>query len=954
MVNRLLTTRWRIIVNGILVVALPLLGLALFVYVDVTRELERLSSEKRQILAYSAAHILEERLQREISFGVAYSTRYLLIEAISSGNEQEMRRHLQNLVETSHNLERVFVASPKGILLADYPAVPEVIGQDFSRRDWFLGVSRAWTPHVSEFYLRAAPPRINVFAVAVPIRSDAGTIVGILAMQPKMDFIKNALDSIGQATTGSTYLVDNKGTLIYHPRMPEGKTENLSHLPIIKQVLQGHEGYEKARDPLTGETVISAYHPVDISGWGVVTERALDEVLAPVQNVVRGLCLFTAFMLLLSAWFAYRRADLLFKFKKTSDELLREDLVNKAYGDVLTLINTEWHSVAELIQAALIQLGSHAGVMAGVGYLVQEQGLVPVAAMGVPLPAVAEGLALEALVRKEIVNLHDIPAESVLRLAAIMGHIVPREIIAVPLKVKNQEVVVLELASLRGFWETDRQIINRIAPQLGIGINTIKSGLTQKALLDDRNRLFNLSLDMICVTGFDGNFKELNPAWEKNLGWSNTELMAKPFLDFVHPEDHPATINACERLAAGEVLTNFENRYLCADGSWKWISWNTYPLVEEGLMFAMARDITAQKMLEQNIRERSEQLESANSEFQAMNEELKAQQQELAESNQRLAEVSRTKSDFLANMSHELRTPLNSVIGFSEVLLDQMFGPINDKQQEYVTNILSSGRHLLSLINDILDLSKVESGKMELELSAFSLRDTLDASLTMLKEKAMKGGIDLQLDLAPEADVSIVADQRKLRQILINLLSNAVKFTPAGGSVTVQARPASGDCIEITVADTGKGVKAEDIPRLFQAFTQLESAYTKEFAGTGLGLALTRKLVEMHGGRIWVESEFGTGSRFSFTIPRTPAAMNEPPADPPESVPGTDTKKTNQSCHFGEHDNERCYLPKLQTGYWQTEQLRHSPPWPMAASSFLPLVAPVRIRGRTRSSTVIL
>jgi CheY-like chemotaxis protein len=224
-------------------------------------------------------------------------------------------------------------------------------------------------------------------------------------------------------------------------------------------------------------------------------------------------------------------------------------------------------------------------------------------------------------------------------------------------------------------------------------------------------------------------------------------------------------------------------------------------------------------------------------------------------------------------MSHELRTPLNSVIGFSEVLQDQMFGQINEKQQEYVANILTSGRHLLSLINDILDLSKVESGKMELLLTEFSLREAVDSSLMMLREKALKGGITVCMNLAPEADVNIVADERKLKQILFNLVSNAVKFTPESGTIDLTAAR-DGEFIEITVADSGIGIKAEDIPKLFQPFTQLESVYTKTIEGTGLGLALNRQLVELHGGRIWVESHIGTGSRFSFTIPLAQTATH--------------------------------------------------------------------------------
>jgi signal transduction histidine kinase len=304
-----------------------------------------------------------------------------------------------------------------------------------------------------------------------------------------------------------------------------------------------------------------------------------------------------------------------------------------------------------------------------------------------------------------------------------------------------------------------------------------------------------------------------------------------------------------------------------------------------------------QKKLEQDIKERSSQLEAANfelvtinenaqslnHELQILNDQLKEQQKINVENNRQLQVVSKTKSDFLANMSHELRTPLNSVIGFSEVLLDQLFGPINEKQLEYVENILSSGKHLLSLINDILDLSKVESGKMELELSTFCLRELLDASLMMLREKALKGGIALNMDLAPQADIKIVADQRKLKQILFNLVSNAVKFTPANGTVEVSATR-DGDFIEISVTDNGIGINKEDIPKLFQPFTQLESVYTKEYEGTGLGLALNRQLVELHGGRIWVESEFGSGSRFSFTIPLTQTGIKAVPASQPDKV----------------------------------------------------------------------
>ena len=367
--------------------------------------------------------------------------------------------------------------------------------------------------------------------------------------------------------------------------------------------------------------------------------------------------------------------------------------------------------------------------------------------------------------------------------------------------------------------------------------------------------LFESNIDAIMTTDPSGIITDVNKQMEVLTDCTRDELIGAPFKNYFTDPDQAET--SIKEVLSEKKVTDIELTARARDGKETVVSFNATTFYDRDRklqgVFAAARDVTERKRLDQVLQEKNIELESARS---------VAEKTNLA------------KSDFLANMSHELRTPLNSVIGFSEVLQDQMFGQINEKQQEYVNNILTSGRHLLSLINDILDLSKVESGKMELELSTFLLRESLDASMMMLREKALKGGIKLRLYLAPEADVRIVADQRKLKQILFNLLSNAVKFTPAAGTVDVSALR-DGDFIEITVADTGIGIREEDIRKLFHPFTQLESVYTKEYEGTGLGLALNRHLVELHGGRIWVSSEFGAGSRFSFTIPLTQAATKE-------------------------------------------------------------------------------
>ncbi|MGH9037426.1 MAG: sensor histidine kinase, partial [Acidimicrobiia bacterium] len=225
-----------------------------------------------------------------------------------------------------------------------------------------------------------------------------------------------------------------------------------------------------------------------------------------------------------------------------------------------------------------------------------------------------------------------------------------------------------------------------------------------------------------------------------------------------------------------------------------------------------------------------------------------------------LETASRHKSEFLASMSHELRTPLNAIIGFSEVLLDRMFGEVNERQAVYLNDILTSGRHLLSLINDILDLSKIESGKMELDPSTFSLAPVLEAGITMVRDRATNHGIALRLDVASDTD-AIEADERKVKQVVFNLLSNAVKFTPDGGRIDVTARR-NGDWMEVAVRDSGIGIDPADQERIFEEFQQ---AGPRE--GSGLGLALARRFIVLHGGRLWVASEPGVGSTFTFALP---------------------------------------------------------------------------------------
>jgi signal transduction histidine kinase len=244
---------------------------------------------------------------------------------------------------------------------------------------------------------------------------------------------------------------------------------------------------------------------------------------------------------------------------------------------------------------------------------------------------------------------------------------------------------------------------------------------------------------------------------------------------------------------------------------------------------------------------------------------LAASNERIAEANRQLAAATEAKTRFLANMSHELRTPLNAIIGFADVLGQRMFGELNDKQGEYLADISTSGRHLLTLVNEILDLSKVEAGRMELEPSEFALADTIRGALAFVRERAAGQDIALAAEL-PDVLGTVVADERKVRQVLLNLLSNAVKFTPDGGAIGVRAERRTGE-VQVSVHDTGIGIAPEDQARVFDEFQQVGRPNDRSREGTGLGLTLAKRFIELHGGRIWVESEVGKGTTFTFAIP---------------------------------------------------------------------------------------
>ena len=378
-------------------------------------------------------------------------------------------------------------------------------------------------------------------------------------------------------------------------------------------------------------------------------------------------------------------------------------------------------------------------------------------------------------------------------------------------------------------------------------MNTITSQIAlyvqRKWAAEELDRFFRLSLDLFCVATFDGFFVRLNPAWQTVLGYSEDELRKSPFMDFVHPDDRAATVEAMSTVVSGSQLTGFENRYRAKNGSYKWLQWTSAPFPAQGLIYAAARDVSDRKAAEARLEQVVQELKVARA---------RAEQATVA------------KGEFLANMSHEIRTPMNAIIGMTDLTLQTK---LSAQQREYLHTTRESAESLLTIINDILDVSKIEARKLTLERAPFHFRDTVEDGVRLLAPRAGEKGLELACRIAPEVPDMLVGDAGRLRQIILNLVGNAIKFTDEGEvvvEVIVERKTEDGVTLRFTVRDTGIGIAHDKQWEIFGAFVQADASTTRKYGGTGLGLTISAQLVEMMEGRLWLDSEPGKGSRFHF------------------------------------------------------------------------------------------
>jgi PAS domain S-box-containing protein len=813
---------WRLYSFFLLLMVLPIAIFACSVGQVLRHQTENQAANESTQIASVSATLVEENFRQSTTFLQSIATRRKFLQAWKDKDIDGVEGDLEQASNLRPDFAFVSAYDLDGTMRAVYPPEPTVLNHNFAYRDWYKGEARDWKPYVSEVYQTAVAPYQLVVAIVVPIEDRAGKPIGILMAPYTLD-------------TMSRHLIENK-------------IEGAWTISLVDQ--HGH---------LSARPNIDSYAaPIDLSGY------------EPVKRMQAG---------------------------------------NTGHGTFV--------QGSEVFFAAYKPLGA-----SGWGILVEQ-----------PLPALQAGVwAIE-----------------------------------------------------RGVW-----LLGLVFVVVGLAVSAFMASLYSR--LETGNRFIDLSVDMFCIAGFDGFFKSLNPVWEKTLGFTTEELKAKPYLEFIHPDDRKATSAEASRLENPEVTFAFENRYLCKDRSYKWFSWNAVSVPAERIVYAVARDVTERTRAEELLRETEERHRRlfdnnphptwvydretlrflavnraavkkygySSEEFLAMTikdirppehvpllldrinairdgnekmgiwkhrqkngadidveitsyamnfagrpaevivavdvtqrtldeaekrkftEKLAASNHELELRNREVERATKLKSKFLANMSHELRTPLNAIVGFSDLLAEGTPGQLNDKQKRFVNHIKQGSTHLLQLINDILDLSKIEAGQLELRNEEFPVRDALPEVLsTILPLAAAK---NIRVEQSVESKSLVKADRVRFKQILYNLLSNAVKFTPNGGRIAIECVD-HWDFVRVSIMDSGIGIRPEDQKVIFDEFRQVEGSTDGTHEGTGLGLAITKRLVEQQGGQISVESELGKGSRFTFTLLAVETTSKRQPVVEPANAP---------------------------------------------------------------------
>lgn len=831
----------------VLSMAVLIIASGLSVYFNIQTQ-QKVVSNQQSLIAQDAAGTVKSFFQDKFSLMEA-TVRFGDLVNVDHGKQ---RLALERLLGLEPSFRQLILLDPQKQELARSYRISTIMPDKFTEHvmaDIFSQTGQGKT-YISPTYIDNVTNEPLVI-MAVPVTDVFGDFKGVLLAEVNLKFMWDLVGSIKVGKTGAAYVVDRKGNLIAFGDISRIlKGENLIHLKEVTDFVNstgvlGDSDAEISKG-IQGNDVVANFVPLGTPDWAVVVEMPVEEAYADVYQLLK----LTAWVILLCLVLTIALGILLSKRITEPVIKLRNAAMEIGKGDLDTIIDIRSEDeIGELASAFNKMTGE------------LRSTTVSMQTLQTLLNSMPYGIFLigkdRTIMKANRAALDMTGYESEDQITGQVCSKVMRapdddkcQIIELNHKADRSESVLIT-KDLRRI-----PILKTVVPvKLGLSdvfleafVDISERKKAEEAILESEERFRSVAQsagDAIITSDSEGKIIFWNNGAKKIFGYEENEILGKPLAILMAERFRGTHLKGIERMNSGGeyhvVGKTVELVALRKDGSEfpMDLSLSTWKTGEKSFYSGILRDISERKM----------------------NEKIRSE-------NERLVLSNRAKSEFLAAMSHELRTPLNAILGFSELLMKKGAGELNEKQQRYASNVITSGKHLLSIIDDILDLTRVESGKMEITVGEMSVQDSINECVNMINEMALKRKVTIKKQIKPGIG-SIDTDELKFKQILNNLLSNAIKFSkPEGGVITITAEK-DADMVKFSVSDTGIGIKEEDMGRLFHSFEQLESGITRKFGGTGLGLAISKKLVELLGGSILAESWSGVGSTFTFYLPQS-------------------------------------------------------------------------------------